>query len=436
MAELDLKENILKTTIGDMISIFSTADLKAKIPFLMEDLNTDVKSVVEEYQILLSKGKFGEAVDYRNNHTELETLIFDAYKANKLMEKVTYLYLYAKAQLQQVIAGKEKPDDLILNEEQDEFSGQESNDIWLQQDAENEYDPYKLSIKDSNGDYKITHISPTLASNIDVDDIKNIILGKTEDVSNPKMAVRVDNLNYFNNESMGEVIENFNSQFISDYYEPFKKSIVDAYKTVYPTEDIPTEITESLGSEKSPNEEKDLYSSFVRNNFFCKRSSLNYKEFEVFVNPLLGENEYITGSNLIFAPELPSDFGEGALLLYAIVTADRTIEHKEYDTYEMNSFYADGAYNYENGLGTYDSVNVRDYVCKARLSKSENKNKILINGGNPHFITNDSDEKFVIEFKNNQTVHTGINTMRPQTTFTSDTTTYYIKNKIKFVMIY
>ena len=126
MAEFNLKENILTTTIGDMISAFSAADLEEKIPFMMEDLNADVKRSVDEYQKLLSDGKYNEAVDYRNVHEELETLIFDAYKANKLMEKVAYLYLYAKAQIQQVVLDKEIPETLTLNEEQDIFSGQES----------------------------------------------------------------------------------------------------------------------------------------------------------------------------------------------------------------------------------------------------------------------------------------------------------------------
>lgn len=437
MAEFNLKENILTTTIGDMISAFSAADLEEKIPFMMEDLNADVKRSVDEYQKLLSDGKYNEAVDYRNAHEELETLIFDAYKANKLMEKVAYLYLYAKAQIQQVVLDKEIPETLTLNEEQDIFSGQESGDVWLRQNQEDEYDDVnELNIRDSVGSYKTTAISPVLAYNNDIDDVKNIVLGNTTNVSNPKLSVTVDDLRYFSRNSMNEIVDNFNSKFIPNYYEPFKQSIVDAYKIVYPLEEVPQEISDSLGSLKNPNEEKDLYSSFVRNNFFCKRSSLNYKEFIVLLNPLLNENEYITGTNLTFVPELPSDFGEGALLLYAIITADRTIEYKEYDTYEMNTFYADGAYNYTNSLGTYDPIIVRDYVCKAKLSKSESKNKVLVNGGNPHFIANNSDEKFIIEFKNNQNVHTGINTMRPQTTFTSSTTTYYIKNKIKFVMIY
>ena len=63
MAEFNLKKNILTTTIGDMISAFSAADLEEKIPFMMEDLNADVKRSVDEYQQLLSDGKYNEAVD-------------------------------------------------------------------------------------------------------------------------------------------------------------------------------------------------------------------------------------------------------------------------------------------------------------------------------------------------------------------------------------
>ena len=141
MAEYNLKENILNTTIADMVASFSTDDLQREVPYLMEDLNEDIKRIVSEYQTFLADGKFKEAAAYRTSHSELETRIFDAYKANILMEKITYLYLYAKAQIPQIVMEEIQPGKLSINNEEDLFTGQEKDDLWIQPDSESPYDP-------------------------------------------------------------------------------------------------------------------------------------------------------------------------------------------------------------------------------------------------------------------------------------------------------
>ena len=438
MAEYNLKENILNTTIADMVTSFSTDDLQREVPYLMEDLNVDVKKTIDEYQSLLASGKFDEASTYRSSHPELETRIFDAYKANSLMEKIAHLYLYSKAQVPQIVVGNDKPGPLSLNDEEDVFIGQELNDVWLRTNAETEYEPFDLTVRNADGNYSQFFFSPVLASNSDIDEtVNNFIEGKNE-VPNPNYSLTVDNLAHFGGVPLKRIIDKYTTVFLPNYYEPFKQSIVDSFKTLYPAETVPNDIATTVGSGKYPSEEKEIYASFVRNNFFARRSRLNTKSFSVLIDSHLSENDFITTSNALLVPDLPENFGEGALLLYAIIVYDYTIDHKEYETYERTTYFQNGAYNYTSVLGTYGTKEVRDYVCKAKLSKSDGHNQVLVNSNAPMFISNESAGKFSIDFKNNSQEHLGINTTHASggTSFTSDITTYYLKNLIKFVMIY
>lgn len=258
MAEFDLKENILNTTIADMVAKFSEKDLAQEVGFLIEDLKDDVIDSITNYQSLLNVGKYDEALAYRNEHPELETRLFDAYKANQLMEKVTYVYLYAKAQIPQIIFEGDKPGEFKLDPEEDEFTGQEPGDLWIQIEGVNRYAPYTLHARNEDRDYSSIAIKPVTASDGDVSEIANRISGTFDDLSNPNYAITLQNLKKLNDESLQTTFSDLDGRFINECYMPFKQAIVDAYKEVYPNKEVPEEVAATLVGNNDLSQEKDI----------------------------------------------------------------------------------------------------------------------------------------------------------------------------------
>ncbi len=124
---------------------------------------------METYQSLLSAGNFTEAENFRAEHLELETRIWDACKANAMLAYSAYTYLYAKGQRQQCIISALQPpegsgDGSIL--------GQTEGDIWFRIDETKDgvlnTTPFQ---KQADGSYLEFAVAPKLvfASEEDID---------------------------------------------------------------------------------------------------------------------------------------------------------------------------------------------------------------------------------------------------------------------------
>ena len=128
MAELNLEDNILKLTLGDIVQSFSEEQLQTQMPIFMQDIDAETKDLIDTYQGYLVSGNFSEAETYRSNNPALETRIWDAFKANSMMAYASYTYMYAKDQNQQCIFSSTEP--VIRTMEND--LGAVDGDIWFQ----------------------------------------------------------------------------------------------------------------------------------------------------------------------------------------------------------------------------------------------------------------------------------------------------------------
>ena len=443
MAEYNLKENILNTTIADMVASFSTDDLQREVPYLMEDLNEDIKRIVSEYQTFLADGKFKEAAAYRTSHSELETRIFDAYKANILMEKITYLYLYAKAQIPQIVMEEIQPGKLSINNEDDLFTGQEKDDLWIQPDSESPYDPCTLKICNGNGDYSSVALAPVSASDGDVSEIANRISGTFDDLSNPNYAITLQNLKKLNDESLQTTFSDLDRRFINECYMPFKQAIVDAYKEVYPNKEVPKEVAATLVGNNDLYQEKDIYVQFIRDNFF-RTKKVQYKTFFVLIDPNVDANEYITKSN---AEDITIDLSDklngDVLLAYATVTCDRTIDHKEFKDSDRTTSFDNGKYDYYTDLGHFEPVTMKDYIYINPLNNSTSNNVFCIRGTSSIsiegacYFTHENTTNLLIRFANNMATSHGYGSHNGYIEgYTTTTATFYVKNSIEITLIY
>lgn len=124
MSEINLENSVLKLTLGDLVQQFTEEDLQQKMPVFLQDVDADTRPLLDTYQGLLADGSFAEAETFRTAHPELETRIWDAYKANSMMAYAAFTYLYAKDQKQQCAVGKNEPE------------GQIEGDIWFKETDE------------------------------------------------------------------------------------------------------------------------------------------------------------------------------------------------------------------------------------------------------------------------------------------------------------
>lgn len=135
MAEINLEENILKLTLGDIVQSFTEEDLQKQMPIFMQDIDASTKGLIDTYQAYLSAGNFGDAESFRANNPALETRIWDAFKANSMLAYASYTYMYAKNQNQQCVFSDTAPN-IRTN---DDDLGCVDGDIW-----------FKYSLNDSS----------------------------------------------------------------------------------------------------------------------------------------------------------------------------------------------------------------------------------------------------------------------------------------------
>lgn len=265
MAELNLNDNIQSVTIGDIISSFSTDDLNKNIPFIMEGLDGSVRDYVDAYKTFLSNGDYEGAATYRSEHPKLETRIFDVYKANTLAGRIAYLYLYAKAQIGQIVVGSNEPKNLSISQDESNFDGQENGDIWL-----NGTDDCKMNLK-INGEYKNASISPIVADKSDILEI-NFDKNVESSLTNPHRLITLSDLNTYDERKLSTGIEYQKYHNFTRFYESYKMKIAEAHQKTHENLEVPEDFMNFVQSGLLPEEEiqnyKSMINSFIGSQFY------------------------------------------------------------------------------------------------------------------------------------------------------------------------
>lgn len=127
MTDVNFEDVAMNVTLGDIVQKFTEEDLQKALPVVMQDVDADTKTLVDTYQSYIAAGNFSEAETYRAAHTELETRIWDAYKANSMLVYAAYAYMYAKSQKQQCVVSATEP----TAKDNDTDVGQVEGDIWF-----------------------------------------------------------------------------------------------------------------------------------------------------------------------------------------------------------------------------------------------------------------------------------------------------------------
>ncbi len=194
MSEQNLTDNVLKLTLGNIVQQFTEEDLQKQMPIFMQDIDADTKDLIDTYQSYLNAGNFKEAELYRASHTELETRIWDAFKANSLLAYASYIYMYAKNKTQQCIISETEPP----SGNGEDIIGQVEGDIWFRIDEIKDgivnTTPFQ---KQADGTYMEFAVAPKLefASNEDIDEICN---EEIVELTNPESLVNNSSLKYYN----------------------------------------------------------------------------------------------------------------------------------------------------------------------------------------------------------------------------------------------
>ena len=179
MSLLNYENDSLQLTLGDVVQSFTEKDLQKSIPVFLEDVSGNTKDAVAEYQRLLANGLYESATTYRNEHPELDNVIFDSKKINSIWAYLSFAYMYAKNKRQQIVASLTEPSD------------QEIGDFWLKYDPSSTEQNVPLYVKDTATTYKQIWIASNFnfATENDINEIK-----ENATLSNPDNVVNVENL--------------------------------------------------------------------------------------------------------------------------------------------------------------------------------------------------------------------------------------------------
>lgn len=217
MAELNLEDNVLKLTLNDIYQYFTEEQLQQELPIVMQDIDSGTKELIDTYQSHIAAGNFADAENYRAEHPELETRIWDAYKANSMMAYAAYTYLYAKNQHQQCYFSDVKP--ALFSEETN--IGAVDGDIWFKYtttattneegviniviDYAIPFDTYVLK----DGVWCEFTVTPELdiATENDIDEVYN---SDVAELTNPESLINVSTLNLLTNK-INETFEDLNA---------------------------------------------------------------------------------------------------------------------------------------------------------------------------------------------------------------------------------
>lgn len=221
MSDINLKDAILKVTLGNIVQQFTEKDLQKEMPIFMQDIDADTKELIDTYQLYLSDGNFSEAENYRNAHPELETRIWDSFKANSFMAYASYIYLYAKGKNQQCILSETIPPE----GNGDDVLGQVEGDIWFRIDGIKDdiinTTPFQ---KQADGTYKEFAVAPKLEF-ANTDDIEEAC--DASDLTHPKSLINVENLKCFK-EKIDSKIDNT----VNETNEKFDKLIEESNSNI------------------------------------------------------------------------------------------------------------------------------------------------------------------------------------------------------------
>lgn len=194
MSDIDLETATLKITLGDIIQQFTEEDLQKEMPVFMQDINADTKEFIDIYQLYLSEGNFLEAESYRNSHPELETRIWDSFKANAFMAYAAFVYLYAKDKKQQCILSEIVPP----SGNGEDIIGQVEGDIWFRIDGIKDgvinTTPFR---KLEDGTYQEFAVAPKLEFSTE-SDIEEICNDSIEELLHPEALINNENLKIYN----------------------------------------------------------------------------------------------------------------------------------------------------------------------------------------------------------------------------------------------
>lgn len=193
MSLLNYENDSLQLTLGDVVQTFTESDLQKSIPVFFEDVSGDTKDTVAEYQTLLSNGLYESAATYRNEHPELDNVIFDSKKINSIWAYLSFVYMYAKNKRQQIVTSLTEPTD------------QEIGDFWLKYDPTSTEQNVPLYIKDTETAYKQIWIASNFnfATENDINEIK-----ENSSLSNPNNVINVENFASYS-KVMNEQVQDF-----------------------------------------------------------------------------------------------------------------------------------------------------------------------------------------------------------------------------------
>ena len=278
MSDIDLETATLKITLGDIIQQFTEEDLQKEMPVFMQDIDADTKEFIDTYQLYLSEGNFLEAESYRNSHPELETRIWDSFKANAFMAYAAFVYLYAKDKKQQCILSEIIPP----SGNGEDIIGQVEGDIWFRIDGIKDgvinTTPFR---KLENGTYQEFAVAPKLEFSTE-DDIIEICDSNIKELSRPEALINNENLKIYN-----QKIYNIFFDYMKQKFEEIEKDIQDLNSDLGNGREV---IINSLTSKGFKNLTNDSTFDQIANAIDAQKFVLIGKSTEI-----LNNNSTITG---------------------------------------------------------------------------------------------------------------------------------------------
>lgn len=260
MSDIDLETATLKITLGDIIQQFTEEDLQKEMPVFMQDIDADTKEFIDTYQLYLSEGNFLEAESYRNSHPELETRIWDSFKANAFMAYAAFVYLYAKDKKQQCILSEIVPP----SGNGEDIIGQVEGDIWFRIDGIKDgvinTTPFR---KLEDGTYQEFAVAPKLEFAIK-DDIEEIYNDEITDLTNPEALINVENLKLYTLKVKNELKET------STKLEDLDKKIEDVNSDFITAINAIGDAISGLGADVPQGADLDMITNIIKDQLFHK----------------------------------------------------------------------------------------------------------------------------------------------------------------------
>lgn len=85
-------------TLREIVDTFTEQELDMTVPFDFKNPTNENIEYVDHYNKLIADGKYEDAMVYRKEHTELESLIYDANTLNRQQALMINTYLFAKGE--------------------------------------------------------------------------------------------------------------------------------------------------------------------------------------------------------------------------------------------------------------------------------------------------------------------------------------------------